>query len=324
MLTYVASGLIYASRLARGRSFDVNNTHFIFPTGPIGYGLRRAAGLPYVLTARGSDVPGHNPNRFRLDHRLLYPFWRRLVQDADAVAAVSNDLKRKINRLLPDVPITVIPNGVSPLGESAAPPNGVVAPSERAHRILVVTRLHEFKGVQYLLRAVAEHRLGYELHIVGDGPYRAALERQSAAAGLDGQTRFYGWLDRREAELRDLFHRCGIFVFPSDREGAPAALLEAMSEGLAVVAANSAGAPEVVGDAGLLVEPRSPDAIAAALAELAADPARIAEYGQRGRVRVAEHFDWSHLAGRYVELYRKVRGEFQSDLAPANSSAPLG
>lgn len=304
MLTYVVSGLLHASRLAAHRSYDINNTHFIFPTGPIGYGLRRVAGLPYVLTARGSDVPGHNPNRFRLDHQLLRPVWRHIVRDADAMAAVSNDLKWKIQSHVPDVPVTVIPNGVSPIGEAAGPTNGVVPPAERARRILVVTRLHEFKGVQYLLQAVARHRLDYEVNIVGDGPYRSTLERE--AAPIAGQVRFWGWLDRREAELRDLYHRCGIFVFPSDREGAPAALLEAMSEGLAVIAADSAGVPEVVGEAGLLVRPRDPEAIADALAHLAQAPGSLADYGHLARERVRANFDWFVLAERYVQLYREV------------------
>jgi glycosyltransferase involved in cell wall biosynthesis len=304
MLTYVASGLIGATRLARRRSYDVNNTHFVFPTGPIGYGLRRATGTPLVLTARGSDVPGHNPNRFRLDHRVLYPLWRHIVRSADAMSAVSNDLKGKIHHLLPGVPVTVIPNGVSPIGEAATASLSEAAPADRARRILVVTRLHEFKGVQYLLQAVAQHRLDYEIEIVGDGPYRRALEQQAAA--LDGRVRFWGWLDRSESELRDLYRRCGIFVFPSDREGAPAALLEAMSEGLAVVAANSAGAPEVVGEAGLLVHPRDPADIARALAELASEPGAAAEYGCRARERVAAHFNWPSLAQRYVGLYREV------------------
>lgn len=304
MLTFVASGLVHASRLSRERSYDVNHTHFIFPTGPVGYALRRLSGVPFVLTARGSDVPGHNPNRFRLDHRLLYPAWRTIVRRADAVTAVSNDLKGKLRRLLPDLAVTVIPNGVSPIGEAAPPSSGAVAPAERARRILVVTRLHEFKGVQYLLRAIGEHRLDYEVHIVGDGPYRATLERE--AARLHCRVRFWGWLDRGEAELRDLYARCGIFVFPSDREGAPAALLEAMSEGLAVIAANSAGAPEVVGEAGLLVQPRDPAAIARALGELATHPELIAEYGQRARERVAAHFNWHLLAEHYTHLYAEL------------------
>jgi glycosyltransferase involved in cell wall biosynthesis len=322
MATYVLSGLARAVALSRSRSYDLANAHFIFPTGPVGYALKRLAGLPHVLTARGSDVPGHNPNRFRLDHRLLAPAWRQIVRDADAVAAVSNDLKGKIQRHVPDVRVTVIPNGVSPLGESAAPTSsGLVSAEERARRILVVTRLHEFKGVQYLLRAVSDHRLDYEVHVVGEGPYRDALERQAAA--LDGKVRFWGWLDRTEAGLRDLYRRCGIFVFPSEQEGAPAALLEAMSEGLAVVAANSAGTPEVVGDAGLLVRPRDPADIARALGELAG-PAVIGEYGRRARERVAGRFDWGVVAEQYVALYRDVLTRGSSRTARHEEGAGRG
>jgi glycosyltransferase involved in cell wall biosynthesis len=303
MLTYVISGFVYAAGLAGRRSFDLNHTHFVFPTGPIASALRRTSGLPFVLTARGSDVPGHNPNRFRLDHRVLLPVWRNIVRDADAMAAVSHDLVRKIHQLTPDVRIAVIPNGVSPLGEAAATPNGTIAPEERAQRILVVTRLHEFKGVQYLLRAVADHGLEFEINIVGDGPYRNTLEREASA--LDVPVRFWGWLDRREAALRDLYRHCGIFVFPSEREGAPAALLEAMSEGLAVVAADSAGTPEVVGDAGMLVRPRDSDAIAGALASLVV-PGVIEAYGRRAQQRVRAHFNWTQVAEQYVALYQQV------------------
>ena len=82
--------------LAGKYQYDLCNAHFIFPTGPISYALRRLRELPYVLTARGSDVPGHNPNRFRLDHQLLRPVWRGLVRDADAVVAVSRHLAGRI------------------------------------------------------------------------------------------------------------------------------------------------------------------------------------------------------------------------------------
>jgi glycosyltransferase involved in cell wall biosynthesis len=302
MATYVLSGLVAASRLARRRSYDVNNTHFVYPTGPVGYGVRRLTGLPYVLSARGSDVPGHNPNRFRLDHQLLLPFWRHLVRDADALTAVSNDLKREMLRWEPKIDVTVIPNGVSPLGEQALTEKVTTPWAQRVRRILVVTRLHEFKGVQYLLRAVADSRLDYEIEVVGDGPYRSTLEQFATA--MPGRVRFHGWLDRRQAQLRDLYRSCGVFVFPSDREGAPAALLEAMSEGMAVIASNSAGAPEVVGEAGLLVEARDPSAIGKALAALQADSTWAEQLGQQARERVLRLFDWSVLAERYVSVYR--------------------
>ena len=113
----------------------------------------------------------------------------------------------------------------------------------------MVTRLHEFKGVQYLLEAARTIGPNIEINVVGDGPYRATLE--SLARELGVRVRFWGWLDRSSQELRGLYQHCSVFVFPSEREGSPAVLQEAMSAGLTVVAADAAGTPEVVGDAGV-------------------------------------------------------------------------
>ncbi|HYU21330.1 MAG TPA: glycosyltransferase family 4 protein [Chloroflexota bacterium] len=305
MVTYVLSGAFQAWALARRTDYDVCNAHFIFPTGPIAFGLRRLSGPPYVLTARGSDVPGHNPNRFRLDHQLLQPVWRTLVRDADAVVAVSEHLKTRIRANAPEVQVTVIPNGCSPLESDPAEDDAPAAVRRNGSmRVLMVTRLHEFKGVQYLLEAAARIGLDLEIDIVGDGPYRKTLETQAAELGRP--VRFWGWLDRTAPEFRRLYRASSVFVFPSEREGSPAVLQEAMSAGLAVIAADSAGTPEVVGDAGLLVSPKDPKAIADALLHLAAHPQLAEELGQKARDRVRREFDWTVLAGRYVELYARV------------------
>lgn len=308
MLTYVFSGALQAAALAHRRHYDVCNTHFIVPTGPISFALKRLGGPPYVLTARGSDVPGHNPDRFRLDHLVIRPIWRRLVCDADAIVAVSEDLKGRIQANAPDVPVTVIPNGASPLGSDADLIDGadMMPPPSRngSMRVLMVTRLHEFKGVQYLLEAVGRVGLELEINIVGDGPYRQVLEAQ--AARLSKPVRFWGWLDRASPEFRQLYRSSSVFVFPSEREGSPASVQEAMSAGLAVIAADSAGTPEVVGDAGLLVSPKDAGGIADALVELAAHPELVRDLGRRAQQRIRERFDWAVLARRYIDLYEDV------------------
>jgi glycosyltransferase involved in cell wall biosynthesis len=310
MATYVLSGLAKAASLATRRRYDLCNAHFIFPTGPIAYGLRRLRGLPYVLTARGSDVPGHNPNRFRFDHRILSPVWRGLVRDADAVVAVSRHLASRIEAHAPDVSVEVIPNGCSPLDTIGAPsrddePGAINGSAKNGQmRILMVTRLHEFKGVQYLLEATSRLSLDLEVNIVGDGPYRSVLEAQAARIGKP--IRFWGWLERDRPEMWQLYRDSSVFVFPSEREGSPAVVQEAMSAGLAVVAADSAGTPEVVGDAGILVSPKDPAGIADALERLAGDPALVRDLGQRARERVRREFDWRDLARRYVNLYERA------------------
>jgi len=314
MATYVLSGMLKAAELAKPGRYDLCNAHFIFPTGPIAYGLRRLRGLPYALTARGSDVPGHNPNRFRLDHQLLSPIWNGLVRDADAVVAVSRHLAGRIQAHAPDVSVEVIPNGCSPLGpidtsvgDGVVPRlNGTAPHADRnGHlRVLMVTRLHEFKGVQYLLEAANRVSLDLEVDIVGDGPYRSVLEAQAARIGKP--VRFWGWLDRNAPEMWQLYRSSSVFVFPSEREGSPAVVQEAMSAGLAVVAADSAGTPEVVGDAGILVSPKDPVGIANALERLAGDPALVKELGERAQERVRREFDWRDLARHYVDLYARV------------------
>jgi glycosyltransferase involved in cell wall biosynthesis len=305
MATYVLSGTMKAAALARKHHYDVVNAHFIFPTGPIAYSLKRLRGLPYILTARGSDVPGHNPNRFRFDHQLLGPVWRGLVRDADALVAVSRHLSQRIEENAPGVSVHTIPNGCSPLGPSDGS-EGADAPTTRnGHmRLLTVTRLHEFKGVQYVLEAARRVPLDLEVDIVGDGPYRSVLEAQAKHIGKP--VRFWGWIDRTGPEMRRLYHNSSVFVFPSEREGSPTVVQEAMSAGLAVVAADSAGTPEVVGDAGILVSPKDPAGIADALIRLAGDPALMEDLKQRARLRVEREFDWRELARRYVALYAEV------------------
>src|SRR5215212_10584875 len=308
MGTYVLSGLLKAASLAKQRHYDLCNAHFIVPTGPIAYAIKRLRGLPYVLTARGSDVPGHNPNRFRFDHQLLRPMWRGLVRDADAVVAVSRHLASRIEAQAPGVSVMTIPNGCSPLGpiDDGARGSSSTGPGPRNGRmkVLMVTRLHEFKGVQYMLEAASRVPLDLEINIVGDGPYRATLEAQAARIGKP--VRFWGWLDRSAADMWRLYRESSVFVFPSEREGSPTVVQEAMSAGLAVVAADAAGTPEVVGDAGILVSPKDPAGIANALVRLAGDPALVHELGERARERVRTEFDWRDLAQRYVELYADV------------------
>jgi glycosyltransferase involved in cell wall biosynthesis len=311
MATYVVSGTAKAAALAARHRYDLCNAHFIFPTGPIAYAIRRLRRLPYVLTARGSDVPGHNPNRFRFDHRLLRPIWRRLVRDADAVVAVSRHLASRIEADVPGISVQTIPNGCSPLG----PDDGTGDPARGdgrngRMRVLMVTRLHEFKGVQYMLEAASRVPLDLEVDIVGDGPYRSTLEAQAARIGKP--VRFWGWLDRGSPDMWRLYRESSVFVFPSEREGSPTVVQEAMSAGLAVVAADAAGTPEVVGDAGILVSPKDPAGIADALVKLASNPALVHELGARARARVRQEFDWRELARRYVDLYASVVARHRS------------
>jgi len=173
----------------------------------------------------------------------------------------------------------------------------------RCQRILAVSRLVRRKGVQILLRAVAELELAHEIHIVGDGPDLPALRR--LAESQRNRVVFHGWLDNRSPALTELYESSEIFVLPSERENFPVSLMEAMAAGLAIVTTRGTGCAEVVGDTALLVEPGDPAQMRAALLALIRDPERARRLGRAARRRVESEFSWRSVAERYLGLYRR-------------------
>jgi glycosyltransferase involved in cell wall biosynthesis len=298
MASFVLAALPKVAKLAASRQYDVNHTHFIVPTGLLARLLKAWNGLPFVVTVHGSDVPGYNPDRFGLEHRLLGPMWKWILHGADHMISPSQFLRKLVDQRPHGRPISIIPNGFR--YERFRPDR----PKE--HRILLVSRMLPRKGVQHLLAALPGLDLrGFEVDIVGDGPYLPTLRQMASELGLP--VRFWGWLDNGSAELKDLYERSSIFAFTSEAENFPTVLLEAMAAGQAIVTCDGTGCPEVVGDDALLVPPRRPDRLREALSRLVRDDDLRARLGRRARARVEQEFGWQSIARRHVDLYRQLR-----------------
>jgi glycosyltransferase involved in cell wall biosynthesis len=294
-LSYLPGAYRKIRDLVGRNDYQVNHTHFILPDGWNAARAKRATGLPYVITAHGSDVPGFNPDRLRAAHRILAPLWHRVTRGAAMLVCPSRSIHELVERRNAALPTTIIPYGFE-VGRYDWE-------SPRDKRILVVTRLLKRKGVRFLLLALANRRLDHEVHIVGDGPELPELRRLSA--GTKTRVVFHGWLDNRSEALTRLYESSEIFVLPSEVENFPVALMEAMTAGLAIVTTRDTGCHEVVGETARLVTPRSPEEIGAALAELTASPARCRELGRAARQRIERELSWPVVAERYVEVYRR-------------------
>ncbi|MEK0083993.1 glycosyltransferase family 4 protein [Benzoatithermus flavus] len=288
-----------ALALARREPFDLIHCHFVIPSGVVAWLLHRRTGLPYVLTAHGSDVPGYNPERFELMHHFLAPFWRRIIEASAAITAPSRFLQELIGRKI-DVPVDVIPNSFE------APP----APDlPRRDRILVVTRMVERKGVQHLIQAMAGLETRFELCIAGDGPYLPTVRQMAQDLGVPAT--FLGFVGRDQ--LPALYRSAKIFVFPSMQENFPMVLLEAMSAGCAVVTSTVPGCAEVAGDAALLVEPGDVAGLRRALARLLADEETMALFGRKS-LQQAARFAPERILRQYEALFRRAVGSTGREL----------
>ncbi len=293
---YVLCAIPAVWRLVRQKHFDLIHAHFVFPDGLIAWLMHRLSGVPYLLTAHGSDVPGYNPHRLARAHRLLAPCWQAVIGGARLVISPSRVLEALICRQGPSVPIIVVPNGID-VGRFRWE-----APKSR--RVLLVTRMLERKGVQYVLEALERVPIDHEVHIVGDGPFLPTLRRMAQARNL--QVKFWGWLDNRSEQLTSLYESSSIFLLPSEAENFPVALLEAMAAGLAIITTAGTGCAEVVGETAILVPPKDPSAIAEALRRLVEDTGLCRRLGQAARRRLEECFSWPAVAEQHLALYRQV------------------
>jgi glycosyltransferase involved in cell wall biosynthesis len=297
LLLYAWLALRTARRLSRAAPYDICHAHFVLPTGMVPFALRRERDFPpYVITSHGSDIPGHNPDRFTRLHRFTPPLIRRILRASSGVLVPSAALERLIRQRFPDVApgLVQIANGVDA---------DRFEPCAKESRILLATRLIRHKGVHQVLEALAtfpDH--GHQLDVAGDGPERATLERQARRSGVPA--RFHGWLAR--TELDRLFERSRIFVLATASDNFPVSLLEAMAARCAIVATRAGGCPEVVGDAALLVDPGDVGGLRDALQALIRDPALAQELGERAQRRVRERFAWPAIVAHHEQVYRAV------------------
>lgn len=297
MLPYIMHSVVHALRLVRRQRYDHNLSHFVFPDGLACLAVKWSTGLPYVVIAHGSDVPGYNPHRFKLLHGILRPLWRLIVHNAATIVCPSQAVRDLVRSVSPNAKTVLIPNGIEP--------ERFVPDRPKSDRILVVTRMLQRKGVQHLIEALAGLPGSFELHVAGDGPYLPTL--RALAASKQVNVVFHGALPNDSADLRHLYETSRIFAFTSEMENFPMVLLEAMAAGCAIVTSSGNGCAEAVGDEALLVTPGDVPATRSALARLMADPGLCARMGIGARRRVEEHFAWNRIVQRYIALLESTR-----------------
>jgi glycosyltransferase involved in cell wall biosynthesis len=225
---------------------------------------------------------------------------RETAERSDLIIAVSEFTAGQVEQLLgvERTRIRVIPHGVH------VPDKSTTRTAEKL--VLTVGAVQKRKNVARLVKAFERMPEGWRLAIAGANTGFGAADELRAVEESPRRSEIdvLGYVTTEK--LNDLYGRAGIFAFPSLDEGFGMPVLEAMAHGIPVVASNRSAIPEVAGDAALLVDPVSTEALGEAMLRLAAEGPLRTDLARRGRERALQ-FPWRAAVERTWAVYGELR-----------------
>jgi glycosyltransferase involved in cell wall biosynthesis len=287
--------------LCRAKRPDLIHAH-TEGEAPAAVGVGKKLGIPVVVTLHGINLA---PRYFASS--FLRERFRSSLKAADRVVLVGEPLENYFAALLGGTEnLSIIPNGF-------IPPSGTpIVPFSRGSelRFISLSNLHQGKGVDVALHALAKARAGglgmFSYTIVGDGYERDGLEALAASLGLTDRVRFIGACPH--TQVYGLLEQADIFLLPSYREAFGVAYLEAMAAGLLAIGVQGEGPSAFIrdGETGILVPPQDSDNLAKRLIEIASEPAKMQRVAAAGTVHIRNNLTWEHHAKKLAALYHDV------------------
>lgn len=265
--------------------------HFIHTPGSVARYAAMMTGLPFAVSAHAKDI-WTTPD-WELAGKLADARWCVTCTAGGRAELVRHaDDPHKVHLVYHGIDLSRFPPGPARPARDGSDPDDPV-------RLIAVGRAVAKKGLDTLLEALAMLPDGFHWRLthIGGGPLRDALMEQAEASGIAGKCRFAGALPQEEVVAAYRDH--DLFVLPcridetGDRDGLPNVMLEAQSQGLAVLTTPVSGIPELIrdGENGLFVDPDDPAGLASAIMQLGQDSQRRAELGRAGEMRVRAEFD---------------------------------
>ena len=322
-LSYYSFELELWRQLApRIKSGEFDLVHRITPLSPTSQSLiarrLRRNNIPFVVGPLNGGVPWpkafvdrqHAESEWLSHVRSLYklmPGYRSTRRDSAAIIAGSKHTYGELPPWTKEKLVYIPENGVDmnrfsvPRGHSASLPL----------RVAFVGRLVPYKGADMLLEATSEFvKQGQvEVHIIGDGPQRSALESIVTRLNLEDGVRFHGWV--RHSDLQEKLRVCDIMALPSIREFGGAVVVEAMALGLTPIVADYGGPSELVDDTTGIRVPFHDKAslvegMRDAIRRCIRSPGMVDKFGEAGRRKVLEKLTWDAKANQILAVYDAV------------------
>ncbi|WP_416190956.1 glycosyltransferase [Neisseria sp. CCUG12390] len=276
---------------------DLIHAHVVNYAGILACKISQKYGIPYVITEHSST---YARDLIRTDQ---WPAMREAAQNASALYAVSRDFAALLNQKYPGTQWSYLPNI---LGKNFAEPFDFPEKTNRDFTFCSVSHLRRLKGHDLLLPAFAEALKKYpdlKLKIGGAGPEADNLRQLAEQLGIQNSVTFLGALET--GEVLDLMRRSDAFVLASRTETFGVVFIEALSQGLPVIATECGGPQSIVQpDNGFLIPTENTDALADALIQLYENRDRFS--AQQLRQDCLAEFGEEAVIGKLVAKFEEI------------------
>ncbi len=306
LIKYSFKAYKFGKKLIKENKYDLTHSFFAVPCGVISHRLKKKYGIPYIVSLRGSDVPGYS-ERFQKLYTVLTPIIHRVWHQAKFVVTNSKGLTELAQKSDSQQKFLEIFNGIDT--NFYQPNNRSGEDRKKEFRILLASRLTKRKGFNYAIEAFAELTKEYPqitMQIAGgEGNAMVELKEQVNKLGLKDKIKFSGLYFKEDSP--GIYNWADVFVMPSLNEGMSNNLLEALASGLPVLMTPTGGAEELVldGQNGYLIKMKDTESIMEKLKILIDSSQKCDKFGQKSR-ELAEEMSWQGVADEYVKLYEAI------------------
>jgi len=318
MAAYLPAGFLRGLRLCRGKPFDVINTHFVVPTGPLGDWLSRRFQVPNVLSVHGGDL--FDPSKPTSPHR--HAFLRSAISGmlgrADALVAQSRDTAQNVARIYGvERPVELVPLGITRPPARVRGNRSAYGIPDDAFVMVTVGRLVPRKATAQLVSALAAamHPDIY-LVVVGDGPEAAEVQRAASELGVSHRVKLLGHVS--EGQKYAALSFSDVFVSTSQHEGFGLVFLEAMAFGLPIVCYDRGGQVDFLSTpaTGNVIGLNDLNAFTNAVLDLHRSPERRADI-RRHNLAAVEQYYIDRCAREYEAIFERAIVARAEALEPA-------
>jgi len=307
MLSFLITGFTRGFNLCRKNKYDVINTHFAVPSGPLGYILGKMFRIPNVLSLHGGDI--YDPSKKMSPHSSI--IFSRIVKfilnRADRIVAQSSNTRdNTIKYYNPVKDVKIIPLAFHP-PVVARSSRGKLGMDKDSFYLITVGRLIKRKSIDTILNALSGiNNKKIKLLIVGDGPEMEFLRNLTSSLNLNERVNFPGYI--ADDEKYSYLVNSDAFILTSLHEGFGIVFMEAMFIGLPIICTNHGGQVDFLkqNENALLINVGDVESCKKSIMKIYKDSELYKQMSKNNKKKVKDFYA-ENVAAKYLEIFNEIR-----------------